>query len=92
MNPPKNPISRRSTRPFPVAAKAIGIGPTPVSYTHLEEELYEEMMDVASSTECTGLMPTPPVTKRETESYSKIYDIPLAKDETVDHMTNHPNT
>ncbi len=57
-----------------------------------EEELYEEMMDVASSTECTGLMPTPPVTKRETESYSKIFDIPLAKDETVDHMTNHPNT
>ena len=57
-----------------------------------EEELYEEMMDVASSTECTRLMPTPPVTKRETESYPKIYDIPLAKDETVDHMTDHPNT
>ncbi|MBC8569882.1 hypothetical protein [Zongyangia hominis] len=51
-----------------------------------DEELYDEMMEVASATECTGLMPAAPITKPETESYSKIYDIPLAKDDVVDEM------
>ena len=36
---------------------------------------------VASATECTGLMPTPPLTKRAVDSYAEIYDVPLAKDD-----------
>ena len=51
-----------------------------------DEELYDEMMEVASATECTGLLPTPPVSRPETKSYDKIYDIPLAKDESVNEM------
>lgn len=35
---------------------------------------------VVSSTECTGLIPTPPLSEDEAESYDKIYDIPLPKD------------
>ena len=49
-----------------------------------EEELYEEMMAVASSTECTGLVPTPPVTNPEVSAYSEIYDSPLSKDDVLD--------
>ncbi len=59
----------------------------PDDTTHLpydmqdDEELFEEIMSVASATECTGLMPTPPLTKRAVDSYAEIYDVPLAKDD-----------
>lgn len=33
-------------------------------------------MDVASATECTGLMPTPPANQAEAESYTDLYPIP----------------
>ena len=45
-----------------------------------DEELFNNLFDVASATECTGLMPTPPLNEAEAESYSKIYDIPLTKE------------
>lgn len=57
-----------------------------------DEELYNEMMEVASATECTGLMPTPPITRSETKSYDKIYDIPLAEDEAVNEMKKRAET
>ncbi|MCI9415385.1 MAG: hypothetical protein HFJ79_09470 [Clostridiales bacterium] len=44
------------------------------------EQLFDEMYPVASSMECTGLIPAAPATESEVESYSEIYDIPLAKD------------
>ena len=34
---------------------------------------------VVSSTECTGLMPPPPLSADEAESYTEIYDLPLPK-------------
>ncbi len=34
---------------------------------------------VVSSTECTGLIPTPPLSVAETESYTEIYHIPQPK-------------
>ena len=34
--------------------------------------------DVASSTDCTGLMPTPPENEEQTESYQEIYNVPRA--------------
>lgn len=46
-----------------------------------DDYLFDEEMSVASSTECTGMMPTPSKTEDEIESYSKIYDIPLAVDD-----------
>ena len=38
-------------------------------------------MIVSSMTECTGLIPAAPVSEPEIDSYSAIYDIPLAEDE-----------
>ena len=43
-----------------------------------DRELYDELFAVASSMECTGLMPAAPATTAEVQSYSEIYDIPLA--------------
>lgn len=43
---------------------------------------YDKFLDqntVASSTECTGLIPTPPMSVDEAESYNEIYDIPQPK-------------
>ncbi len=31
---------------------------------------------VVSSTDCTGLIPSPPLSEDEAESYAEIYDIP----------------
>lgn len=36
----------------------------------------EEMMDVASATECTGLIPTPPADEAQAQSYAQLYPIP----------------
>ena len=47
-----------------------------VSYTHLFDNLFA----VASTTECTGLIPAAPEEAPEITSYSDIYDIPLAND------------
>lgn len=41
-----------------------------------QEDPLEEMMDVASATECTGLMPTPPANDAEAESYTELYPVP----------------
>lgn len=40
------------------------------------QEILDEVDTVASTTECTGLIPTPPVSEDEAESYTKIYSIP----------------
>lgn len=45
------------------------------------EELFNNSMSVSSMTECTGLIPAAPVSEPEIDSYSAIYDIPLAGDE-----------
>lgn len=42
-------------------------------------ELFNEMMEVASATECTGLMPSIAITNEQTKSYSQIYDVPLTE-------------
>ncbi|MDD4334540.1 MAG: hypothetical protein PHY77_02925 [Desulfotomaculaceae bacterium] len=35
---------------------------------------------VVSSTECTGLIPNPPLSEDQAESYAEIYDIPHPED------------
>lgn len=37
------------------------------------ETVYPDLSDVASATECTGLMPTPPQNDAELESYQQLY-------------------
>ena len=41
----------------------------------MEDDLYD-MNTVASATECTGLIPTPPNNEGEAEAYTDIYNIP----------------
>ena len=50
-----------------------------------KREPFDEQFNVASATECTGLIPTPPMAEPEVTSYSEIYDIPLADGEKPPH-------
>jgi len=44
-----------------------------------DDDKFFDLDIVVSSTECTGLIPTPPLSVAETESYTEIYDIPQPK-------------
>ena len=49
-------------------------------YNEPENEYpFEDEFSVASDTEMTGLMPTPPENGYEGESYSQIYETPLPR-------------
>ena len=51
-------------------------------YLKLEDEdYYFDSESVVSSTECTGLMQTPPISVDEAECYTDIYDVPQPKNE-----------
>ena len=42
-------------------------------------EVFPELSDTASATECTGLMPTPPLTPEEYESYQTLHSMEIPK-------------
>lgn len=46
------------------------------SITETDEDTLFDLDTVASATECTGLVPTPPITENEAESYTDLYSIP----------------
>lgn len=43
-----------------------------------DRELFDDIYTVASATECTGLIPAAPINENAVDSYSEIYDVPLA--------------
>lgn len=49
---------------------------------------YEDGETIASSNDCTGLVPTPPKTEGEAESYSDLMNIPQPKGK-VDNGLQH---
>lgn len=53
--------------------------------------LFDNEESVASATDCTGMIPTPPVEEAEVNSYSEIFDIPLARDEVPKYQKEHPD-
>lgn len=42
-------------------------------------EVFPEISDAASATECTGLMPTPPKSTAEYESYQELHSMGVPK-------------
>ena len=42
-------------------------------------EIFPNLSDTASANECTGLMPTPPVTPDEYESYQELHSMEVTK-------------
>jgi hypothetical protein len=50
-----------------------------------EEDFFDQMFfdqeQVVSATECTGLIPTPPQSAEQAESYAQLYHIPQSKDQ-----------
>jgi hypothetical protein len=51
----------------------------------LDSQYWDDMIaiDVASMTECTGMIPTPPLTDDEVNGYSGIFHMPQQKAETA---------
>lgn len=47
-------------------------------------EIFDDLFNVASGMECTGLIPSAPYDANEIRSYSDIYDIPLSSDQDCD--------
>lgn len=45
-------------------------------FDDLDDYDFLEMSGVASSTDCTGLIPTPPLEEADADSYTDIYNIP----------------
>ncbi len=41
-----------------------------------DENFFFDLDDIVSTTECTGLIPTPPVSEAEAEAYTNLYSIP----------------
>lgn len=55
--------------------------------TRNEKDFLEDdyiSLDISSSTECTGMVPTPPLTEAEVEGLSSIYSVPQQKVSMVD--------
>lgn len=60
-----------------------------------QKALFDHINAVASSTECTGLIPTPATDQEELDSYTDIYDVPLTDSpknqfEDGDHYPHRP--
>jgi hypothetical protein len=53
-----------------------------------DEDTFFEDESVVSSTECTGLVQTPPTSVDEANSYSEIYDVPHTKEKVNNHIQN----
>lgn len=47
-------------------------------------QIFDDLFNVASGMECTGLIPSAPYDDYEIRSYSDIYDIPLSADQDCD--------
>ena len=43
-------------------------------------------LDIASSTECTGMVPSPPLDEAEVEGYADIYSVPQKQAENAREM------
>ena len=52
----------------------------------LDEDLFYDIDLVASATECTGLIPTPPLSEGEAEAYTDIYAIPKPENDEDNHL------
>lgn len=45
----------------------------------IERMAWDDLMNVVSGNDCTGLMPRPPITLDEAEAYNDIYDVPTVE-------------
>lgn len=50
----------------------------------------QNLETVASATECTGLIPTPPITPGEAESYVDLYTIPKPENRRHNGLQSEP--
>lgn len=57
-------------------------------YPLYDDDKFYDMGSVASASDCTGLIPSPPVNEEEAESYAELYNIPQPTDEINNGLQN----
>lgn len=80
-------VSKTEKEMFYMPAKPIDQEPVDKQALNNVEDFYFDLDDVASMTECTGLIPTPPESEAEAESYTDLYPIPRPQKEAVSKKT-----
>lgn len=57
-----------------------------------DRRIFDDLFNVASGMECTGLIPSAPYDDYEISSYSDIYDIPMSSEQTSDKPYDRETT
>lgn len=61
-------------------------------YPAYDDDKFYDMGPVVSSTDCTGLIPTPPASEAEAESYAEIFNIPQSTEKVDNGLQNIKKT
>lgn len=61
-------------------------------YPPYDDDKFYGMGSVASASDCTGLIPSPPINEGEAESYAELYNIPEPTDELNNGLQNIKKT
>ncbi len=61
-------------------------------YPPYDDDKFYDMGSVASASDCTGLIPSPPANEGEAESYAELYNIPQPTDELNNGLQNIKKT
>ena len=56
-----------------------------------DKTMFENTFSVASTTECTGLVPAAPADRDKVESYADIYDVAVTANEALYRRHNRPS-
>ena len=62
------------------------------SYPPYDDAKFYDIAQVASSNDCTGLEPTPPISESDAESYSTLLNVPHSKGEVNNFLQNIKKT
>ncbi len=54
-----------------------------------DEDIMYDIDFISSANDCTGLIPTLPIDEEESDSYTKLYDIPKPKSENFEDSTQN---
>lgn len=61
-------------------------------YPPYDDDKFYDMGSIASASDCTGLIPSPPANEAEAESYAELYNISQPTDEINNGLQNIKKT
>ena len=58
-------------------------------YPPYDDDKFYDTGSIASASDCTGLIPSPPANEAEAESYAELYNIPATTDKAINNGTQN---